>query len=297
MADTVTALQLAARAIDQEMIMPLRQQLIGRKIVAENPRVRGTGVYNVEIRTMGEVSAAMASFELPRADTNRDVVKVTRTTMNVPVLQKNFEIPRMDFEAFKNAGIPIDTASALSAAYQVGVLEDSLIFYGWKPDGTNYVTSGLYTLATNDFSTSKDFATFGNPTSAVGGALALIEADNALADAYNLILNPVQANELRVSMSSSGIREIDTIKSMINGGNDGGAGKIYSTPNITAGTGMLVPVDPARRFVELYVPQDIRTVLGTDSRLDETSPIYGSVYELVLPHVKYTDAICKLSSI
>lgn len=297
MADTTTALQLAARAIDQEMILPLRQQLIGRKLVAENPRVRGTGVYNVEIRTMGEVSAAYASFELPRADTTRDVVKVTRSTMNVPVLQKNFEVPRMDFEAFKNAGVAIDTASALSAAYQVGVLEDKLIFYGWAPDGTNYVTSGLYTLANNDYSTSKDFATFGNATTAVGGALALIEADNCLADAYNLILNPVQANELRVSMSTTIGKELDIIKGLINGGNESGPGKIFSTPNITAGTGMLVPVDPSRKFIELYVPQDIRTVLGTDSRLDETSPIYGSVYELVLPHVKYTDAIAKISAI
>lgn len=38
-----TALDTAARYFDDQMIAPLRQSLIGRKLIAENPSCKATG--------------------------------------------------------------------------------------------------------------------------------------------------------------------------------------------------------------------------------------------------------------
>jgi len=294
---TDTALQVAARYIDSELIQPLRQQLIGRKLVSRNPSVKGPGVYNVDVHTITEMNAAEITFKLPGEEANRDMIRVARANKNIPVLHKEFMIPRQDFDAYKNKGIALDTAAAQSAAQVVGVAEDELIINGWKPDGTTYLISGLYQGAGNDYSTQKDFGTPGNPTDAVAGAMALIEADYGLAEAYNLVLNPTQANELRASRNANGVLELPEVVDLLNLGNKNGPGRIFSTPAITAGKGLLAPVDPSRRFIELYIPQDMKTILGVDSKLEETSPIYGSVYELVYPHIKQSNALAKLSDI
>lgn len=284
-----TALQLAARYFDKEMIEPLRQRLIGRKIVAKNPNIKGQGVFNFDKNTINEMTGGMISYELPTSDVSRDMIRVDRANVKIPVLHKSYEVPRSDFEAFKSKGVKIDAAAAISAAQMVGVDEDTLIIDGWKPDGTNYVVNGLYQSANNDYSTSKDFGTFGNATDAVAGAMALLEADNVYPP-FNLLLNATQMHELNASRSTNGVREKPDILDLIRG-------QISSTPVIAAGTGLLSPVDTARQYIELVVPQEMKNVLGTDSKIPDISPIYGTTYEVLYPHIKQTDALCRLSSI
>ena len=114
---TDTPLQVAARILLQEMIQPLRQQLVGRKVIAKNPAVVGKGIYNVDVNTVTEMGAATIDFELPRGSDNRDMIKVTRANKQIPILKKSFEIPRQDFDVWQRKGIPIDTAAAVSAAH------------------------------------------------------------------------------------------------------------------------------------------------------------------------------------
>ncbi len=148
-----TALDTAARYFDNEIINPLRQVLIGRKLVAENPSVKGDGIYNVDINTIREMGAATISYSLPTGESgNKDMIRVDRTNVNLPVLFKEFEVPQMDFEAYKNKNIPMDTAAAVSAAQMVGVQEDQLIINGWNPsgDGTTFTVPGMYTVSAED---------------------------------------------------------------------------------------------------------------------------------------------------
>jgi hypothetical protein len=126
--------------------------------------------------------------------------------------------------------------------------------------------------------------------------LSLIEADNALADAYNLILNPTQRGELRSLRNTNGVREEPEIVEILNP-NGGNTGRIVSSSKITDGTGLLSPVDPARNYIELFEPQPVDTELGFDSKNPDTGPVYGRIYERVYIHIKHSEAIAKLSAI
>jgi len=291
---TDTALQTAARYFDKELVEPLRQQLIGRKLVSVNPHIKGAGIHSAEIMKLIEMGGGHITYELPTSEITRDMVRVDASVVKIPVLFKGYEVPRDSWDAMKNRGVALDTAAMTSAAQMVGVDEDMLVIDGWKPDGTNYTIKGLYQSANNDFSTTKDFGTYGNATEAVAGAMALLEADYVYPP-FNLVLNAVQMYELRASRAANGVRELPEILELLNDGS--GPGRIYSTPAIAAGTGLVVPVDTARAYNELIVPQDMRNVLGEDSKIPGISPIYGTTYELVYPHIKQPNALCKLSDI
>ena len=296
MADSV--LQALGRKIDAELILPLRQQLVGRQLAAVNPDLKGDGIFEVEHHFLNELGAATVSYNLPRPDAARDSVTASRATLKVPVLEKGFEIARADYDIYKatEGRTPIDTTVALSAAQVVGVKEDDLIINGWKPDGTNAEITGLYAGAGNSYTTNDDFATAGKPTTALAGALALIETDSALAANYNFVCHPTQRNELRGLRNANGVREEPEFVEMLNPGG-GDLGKIKSTTAIAAGTGLLVPVDPARQFVELVVPRDYRTSLGVDSRDEANSPIYGRVMCMTIPKIKQSAGLCSLTQI
>lgn len=292
MADT--ALQTAARYFDKELIEPLRQQLVGRKLVNVNPNIKGAGLHSVDIMKIIEMGAGFITYELPSGDISRDMIRVGSDVVKIPVLWKGYEVPRDSWDAMKNRGVALDTAAMLSAAQMVGVDEDTLILDGWKPNGSTYVINGLYPSANNDYSSTKDFGTYGYATDAVAGAMALLEADYVYPP-FNLVLNAVQMNELRASRSANGVRELPEILELLNDG--AGPGKIYTSPAIADTTGLVLSADAARAYIELIVPQDMRNILGEDSKIPDISPIYGTTFELVYPHIKQTNALCKLSSI
>jgi uncharacterized linocin/CFP29 family protein len=247
MTSTDTALDVAARYFDNEIINPLRQVLIGRKLVAENPSVKGDGIYNVDINTIKEMGAASISYSLPTGETgNKDMIRVDRTNVNLPVLYKEFEVPRMDYESFRNKNIPMDTAAAVSAAQMVGVQEDQLIINGWNPngDGSTFVVPGMYTLTgAQNITTSLAFSTPGNATSAVAAAYGMLETAHALGQAYNLVLNPTSwANLVKSRLPYSNQRELPEVLEMLNFGDPNGPGRIYVTVALATGTGVLAPI-------------------------------------------------------
>jgi uncharacterized linocin/CFP29 family protein len=290
-----SALHRAAEYFDDRIIDPLRTGITGRKLVAVTPLPET--VYNVTVESLTDLSAAQIAYALPSgAEAGRDNVKITKANKELIHVFKDFEVPRADFEAFSNQGIAMDTLAAQSAAYVVGQKEDDLILNGWKPDGSAYLVPGLYQGAGNSYSTSSTFSTPGVPTTAVAGAIALIETDNALADYYNLVINPVQAAKLRPLRSANGVLEMPEVLQVLNGGGTG-PGRIYSTTAMTAGTGLLAPVDPGKKFMELYEAVGIRTELGYDSAKPQTGPIFGRVYEREYLHIKYANAICQFTTL
>ena len=282
-----TALDTAARYFDNELIEPLRQALIGRKLVAENP-LKGDGIYNVDINTIKEMTGASISYSLPTGDSGtKDMIRVDRTNVNLPILFKEFEVPRMDFEAFKNKNIPMDSAAAVSAAQMVGVQEDQLVIKGWCPsgDGATYTVPGMFTVSNAQvYSTAAAFSTAGKATEAIAGGYAMLEEDHALtATAYNLVLNATQWGELLKSRhSTSNQREYPEVIEMLNFGNPSGPGRVYVSTALADTQGVMCPVDPARQVMELYTPRQVSCDLGTDSKKPNTSNIYGMVWAAAL---------------
>jgi len=291
----VTALQKAATYFDTEIVEPLRQKTMARKLISVKPRVKGDGIKAADVLKVVEMGAAQIAYKLPK-DMSRDMIRIDKTTVNIPVLYKGYEIDRDALDVWKNQGVPLDSAAAVSAAQVIGVQEDTAIIDGWKPDGSTYKMNGLYQSAGITYSTAKDFGTYGYAKEAVAGSLAALEAVYVYPP-FNLTLNPVQHGELVMSESSTGTEEYGRVVKVLNGNVDNGPGGVFSSPAITDGTGLISPVDPARVYIELLNPIAVRNVLGEDSKMPGISDITGTAFEALYVNVKQANAICKMTNI
>jgi uncharacterized linocin/CFP29 family protein len=289
---THTNLSRAATYIEKEWQTPLRSTLVARKLAAKNPNVVGRGVQAVEMTTLSNMSVANIQYGIPSPDVNADELQETVSTVQVPVLYKQFRISRFKIDAYLREGRAFDTAVAQEAVYQVALLEDDYLINGWKQDGSDLKVNGFYNAAGNDYSTAKDFGTFGNAKDAVIGAKLLIELDNALSQSYNLVLNPAQYAELAAQYSATAGWEMDIVKRLL-----GPQGDVISTPRMADGKGLLMPVDPARKYVEYINPVDFTLIIGEDSRLPGWADYQGTVIDLIYPNVKIPNGLCKLSNI
>ena len=290
-----TALEKAATYFDTEIVEPLRQKVMGRKLISVKPTVKGEGIKAADILKVIEMGAAQMAFKLPK-EMSRDMVRIDKSTVNIPVLFKGYEVDRDAYDVWKAKGVGLDAAAAISAAQVIAVQEDTAIIDGWKPDGATYLMNGLYQSAGVSYTTLKDFATYGNAKEAIAGALAALEAVFVYPP-FNLTLNPVQNAELVMSESSTGTEEYGRVLKVLNGNVENGPGRIFSSPAITASTGLVSPVDPARVYMELLNPQPIRNVLGEDSKMPGISDITGTSFEALYVNVKQANALCKLTQI
>jgi uncharacterized linocin/CFP29 family protein len=287
---TDTTLQLFGTEIEKELVQPLQRVLQGRRLVYATDE-KGFGVSAVRWSTITQMSDGMVSYAFTKG--NEDSLNAEPTTLKVPVYWKDFTIDRREYEAFINGGTDIDTSVALSAAYVAAKVEDSSIIDGVSNDGTHYDVEGLYQGADNDYSTTKGFNTFGNALAAISGGYALLEEDGVPTNIkMNLVLNPVQMNELRVSMSTTGTAEAPMVKDLLNGG------EIISSAAQTAGTGLLIPApEVGKAFVDFYLTKDWDVELAVDPMHPKTGDISGRVYSAGILRIKQATALCKLSDI
>jgi uncharacterized linocin/CFP29 family protein len=285
----VNAIANIAKHFDKELIIPLQQRFIGRKLLPKNPELsgKGVGMESVDVWTLAALADATIALGLP--EEFGDTADVVGDTLNIPILSEPFNIPRRMYESYKLAGIGIDSALSLEAAYRVQLKEEALILDGWAPDGTNYVINGLYQAAGNTEATADDFATYGNAVDKTGLAIAELETDS-IYGSYNMVLNPVQKNELSGSYSTTGASEWDQVMKMLNGG------EIMSSPTQTAATGMLLATSN-KAYGDLVIPQDYKNQVKEDPKLGDLSPLYGMVYEALAPRIKQVNMVCTLTNI
>ena len=290
----VNAIANLAKYFDKEMIKPLQQRFVGRKLVPKNNELsgKGLGMESVDVWTLLRMADATISLGLPTGF--GDTADVTSETLNLPVLAEPFVLPRRMYESYKMAGIGIEAALAIEAAYRVQLAEEALILDGWKPDGATYTIKGLYQSAGNAEATADDFGTYGKATEKVTLAKALLEADSVYGP-YNLVLNQVQHNQLLASESANGNPEWDRVMTILNDGGSGPA-QIFSSPIQAVDTGMMLAV-PDKTYFDLVIPQDYKSQLNEDPKLGTLSPLYGMVYESLAPRIKQVNSICKLTAI
>lgn len=294
MADTFKKL---SRTFDKDIIAPIQVQSVGRKLMAKNPKVSGPGTWNIDVTKLTELSDAFIDFELPTGDDHRDAIKSTISNIKAPVLWKEYEISRSEFDSFKDKGIPIDSEVAISAAQVVMVKENSLLVDGFAWDGSTYDIDGLYQSAGNTDATANDFGTYGNAMAEVAIMKGKLAEDSIYNVNCNLTLHPTQYAELDGSVSTAGFREMPEVMKQLNSVAGAPTGTVIQSTDITAGTAMLTPVDPSRRYFEYYELQGIRNILGEDSKIPGISPIYGTTLEVLVPHIKHTEAICTATGV
>ena len=187
-------------------------------------------------------------------------------------------------------GTPLNTTTAESAGYKVGLEEDTLLILGYSADGTTCDINGLYNAAANSETTNSTWssdpgnAATGIPHS-INAAITLLMADNIFPP-YNLVLNPTQYNQAAVFIANTAVPYLTWIKERI-------GGEIYPSATITAGTGMICKANPVGMF-EFVVAEDLTVETETLSKKEGES-LFGRVYVRGLPIVYDGNAICKMT--
>lgn len=295
MAATINDYQRFATFFDEEIKKPVRQQLIGRQLFAKQ-KIIGPEQYRVNYAKIVEMGAANAGRTINGIGYGKDNVRIDSSEVDLVTLWKEFEIPKADFDTFQKSGVNLSTIAAQSAAQVIGELEDDILIQGWKPDGTNYTEKGLYQIANNTYSTAKHFTTYGNAILAVSGGLALLRADNINGVNFNLTLNPAEYSTLEASQSTTGQMEFEQVLKILNANPQAPPGQIRWTNDILAATGMLTPVDPSGKFMDLVIGANFITDVYAANN-SQFSPIAGVVVTSIYPRVATTNAICVLSDI
>ncbi len=292
----VNSLANIAKQFDNEVIMPLREAAIGRKLIPRNNALsgKGIGMQQVEYYTFGDLTAAIMDYALPQND--EDTVDVTTGTLKMIYMQKGYKIPRTAYESFKLKGITIDSDAALACTDLIADAENTLFINGWRPAATgSYKVAGLYTsTGVNTEGTAEDFGTYGNALEKVALGMGQLQEDKVYGP-YNLSLHPTQYNELIKSVSSGGFSEWDQVLKALNQNSGGQVGQIFSTTALTAGTGMLTGI--GKKYFDYVEAQPIKNELGMDSAHPDTGPIIGNLYQAVVPRIKKVEAVCTLTAI
>lgn len=294
---TRTSFERAATYFTNDMIPPLRQQLIGRKLFAKVDTIP-PGKFEYEYDKVTELGNAIIDYALPESDKWDDIL-IANDNIKLAVISKQWKIPLTKWKAYMTEGKDLSTTASRSAAQVIGLADDDLCIQYWKPDGSNAKINGLYASAGSSYSTTADFGNYGKAIEAVAGGLANMAGNNVpiTATNWNLTLNPVQYYELIKSMSTTGYPELPQVEKMLNPAGGSATGQVLMSPDITAATGLLSPVDPAGNYIRLVVAQEPKVVLGTDSKKPDISPIYATTYEALAPLVLQPYAVASLTSI
>ena len=273
--------------IKDRAVFAARRTFMGRKLFGTSLRKIDSGSQTFCYDTQTEVANAAIDFNWPGRE-NQDIVNLARTTVGIPNLHKEFEINKLDLASSRTIGTTLNTSTAESAVYKVGLLEDTLLILGYAADGTNYDINGLYNAAGNSEATSLDWGTAANIVTSVNNTIALLLADNILPP-YNLTINPTQAVQAEVLIGTTAVSYTDWIEKRLRDGT------IYITPGITAGIGMMTKVEPSGMF-EYVLAEDLTTETEVLD-IQHGNNLFGRVYVRGLPVVYDANAISQMTTI
>jgi len=303
MPNVETPLTRAATQVSQEIIPVLRNTLVGRRLAAINPFIKGDGKTATEYTSISDISDGFVQWNLPTGTEFGDSIVSKLKIINIPVLYKKFDVRKSDVLAWENRLVGqnpennLNLLSATAAARKVAEQEENLIFDGWRPDGTNYAIKGLTQAAANVI-TGGAITITGTMFGYVCDAISALEDDVVFGDngAYNLAITPAIKAALLSKRYQNGDRELAQIKEILNGGD------IYTTPYIPAGVALVTPVDNSRQHFEFLNPVDYRVEFA-EPKFQNLSNIEGISYELFTPvymreHANgTTDAIAKITGL
>jgi len=286
--------------IRQQIHIAARAKLWARDLIGVKRPPLGWGKSVFRYDVASEFSTAQIAYGLVE---QLDQPKLTRTSVDIPVIQHGFDLDDRDVAASMTAGQSLQSNAVEKASRKVAELENALILVGTTAGAPGPAINGLYNSAGNDFSTTADFGTFGKPTVAVEGAMNLLLNDN-IEPPYHMVLNPTQYAELKGSISSTGVHELPIIEDMLNdGGGSGGPsigpdrGRIWQSATMAASDGMLLPVDGSNLgFFELVIEKDLDVDLW-NRPIADGGGLKGKVFESLIPIIYETNAICKISDI
>jgi len=271
--------------IMDRVVFAARRELVGRKLMPIRKIDSGAQVFGYDVLT--EAANAATDLGWPGRET-LDIVNLARTTVAIPTVHKEFEINKLDLAASRMSGAPLNTTTAESAGYKVGLEEDTLLILGYAGDGTNYDINGLYNATgVNSEATALNWSTATNIPTSINNTITLLMADNIFPP-YNLTVNPQEYNEAAVFVANTAVPYLTWIKERIQG-------EVFPTATMTAGTGLMTKANPIGMF-EFVVAEDLTVETQVLSKKEGES-LFGRVYMRGLPVVYDANAICQMTQI
>ena len=273
-----------AREVEARIKVGARRNAYGRKFFPATYGPIGFGKQSITYDKLTEMSAGSIDFGWVPEAWPEDATLLTRTTLKVPVLYRKWTINARDLESSRTTGTPLDMQAIDAATYKVVLKENAYLIQGYAADGSNYDVNGLYQAAGNTAS-GGDFGTATNVPSTIAAGGAALMADN-IYPPYNLGLHPTQYNELFNLFSSTGISSKEYLA------NIGIIDQIIPSPDLTAGTGLMVQATPGSFDLAIGVDYSHKEVADP-----LTGNMKGFVYVCEVPRFWDANAVCTLTSI
>lgn len=199
-------------------------------------------------------------------------------TLVIPILYKDFVLYWRDIEHAREADQPLDFSAAASAANDVALKEDDLIFNG--ADSMNI--PGLMNVSGRETVKCSDWSSEGQ------GFRNIVDARNRLiknghTGPFALALSAEAYAQLHQVHGNSNVLEIEHVRDLFEDG-------IYQSSQIRTGCGVIVAT--GEQNVDIAIAQDVSVYFLNDNNLNS----YYRVMECLVPRIKRPSAICTLEN-
>jgi|GEM_PF-4486660 len=265
--------------------------------MAVNTQETGDDKFRARVRKISKMGGGTVAYKI-RSDGERDQVQIKAREVDVPVLYKEFEIDRQDFEAYVTKGINLTTEATLLAMEVVASDEESMLIKGCTPKGTTDQVDGLYDSAESTIDTTLHLSTTGTAVKAVAKGIRQMRTKKVKELSFHWLLNPDEVETISSNqISGTTVYEIDQVIKALNCGNANGPGGVWGSEEIPAGAGLMVPYDPSRKYYEILNPVTPSIELVTDPYHPDLGNVLGTVYETSLPHIKRPECLYKFTDL
>lgn len=270
--------------IDNRVVEAVIAAAVARKIFPVFT-LPNAGIMTVRGYKRGIMSAAIIS--LYGQGGAKDRTEKTPFDIQVPVIEKEFDINWREIAASRGNGIPIDTQEAEEAALRVAADEDKLLLTGEYSGFRAMGVEGLST-ATGRNTKASAGAWPANSLTDLSAAIGELEADSHTGP-YACILRSAWAAKLRALVSNTATKWIDVVRDLF------AAGMYVSDSLFTsaAATTSALVVEPSQQNFELVIGEDVNTQKQPDLR----GNLNCVTREVVAPRIKRPTSICEITGL
>jgi uncharacterized linocin/CFP29 family protein len=270
--------------IDNRVVEAVIAAAVARKIFPVFT-LPNAGIMTVRGYKRGIMSAAIIS--LYGQGGAKDRTEKTPFDIQVPVIEKEFDINWREIAASRGNGIPIDTQEAEEAALRVAADEDKLLLTGEYSGFRAMGVEGLST-ATGRNTKASAGAWPANSLTDLSAAIGELEADSHTGP-YACILRSAWAAKLRALVSNTATKWIDVVRDLF------AAGMYVSDSLFTsaAATTSALVLEPSQQNFELVIGEDVNTQKQPDLR----GNLNCVTREVVAPRIKRPTSICEITGL
>lgn len=259
--------------IDETVIQTARKVLVGRKFI----EITGPFDPSVQYTTIDTIDSGESGACGLFGETQCGVVKIKeRKYAPLPIVYKDFKYHWRDIETSNKLGLPLDLSVPATAAYQVAVAEDKLIFHGDLESGFY----GLLNVPGRNIVNLSDWNVVGDAFQNILAGVVKLNEQGFYSN-FALVLNPKDYAMLHRLYGNSGTLEIDQIRKLFDVG-------VFTTPVVPQQSAVIVATGIEN--MDIFLAQDMITAYYNYDNMDH----YFRVFEILALRIKRPESICTI---